>query len=354
LQGRIVVVEFIRNAWYAVAYSTEVGATPFARKIFSKQVVVFRTGDGAPAVLDNRCPHKSAPLSMGALVDGTIECPYHGLRYDTAGVCVHIPGQPQIPAAARVRSYPTLERYGLIWIWPGDPALADASAIPQFRHFDEPGWTTFHGPYLTFPSGIGNIVENLVDPAHTTFVHARTIGGKDAADVPLTTEQSGDTITTGRWIENSEPVPVMKKYGPFRGKVDRWQQYQFAVPNVSLVDMGAIDAGAERSEQNRDRQYRTFSYATLTPETDRSTHYFWMVIRNFAIGDAVVSGEMTTAYVATFDEDRDLLREIQTLQDEGEARPLSLAIDAATVRLRRQLERRIGVERSGAALQPSG
>jgi len=81
---------------------------------------------------------------------------------------------------------------------------------------------------------------------------------------------------------------------------------------------------------------------------------FWLVIRNFAIGDAAVSGEMTTAYVATFDEDRDLLREIQNLQDEGEACSLSLAIDVATVRLRRQIERRIGAERSGSALQASG
>ena len=341
--------EFVKNAWYVVAYSTEIGEKPFARKIFSKQVVVFRKQDGAPVVLDNRCPHKFAPLSMGKVVGDAIECPYHGLRYDPAGTCVHIPGQQRIPAAARVRSYPTVERYGLIWVWPGDPALANPTGILEFRHFNETGWTAFHGPYLHFETNLANITDNLVDPAHTTFVHVKTIGGKDAADVPLTTEQDGDTITTGRWIENSNPVPVMQKFGGFQGKVDRWQVYRFFVPNISLVDMGAIDAGSDRTEGHRDARYRTFSYAALTPETDRTTHYFWLVIRNFAIGDDSVSKEMSAVYSATFEEDRELLREIQILQDEGEVRPLRLAIDVATTRLRRQLDKRISAEASPAA-----
>jgi phenylpropionate dioxygenase-like ring-hydroxylating dioxygenase large terminal subunit len=339
-------VEFVRNSWFAIASSGEVISKPLARTVFGRQAVVFRSSTGTPVVLDNRCPHKFAPLSMGRVVDDTIECPYHGLRYAPDGRCVHVPGQAVIPPGARVQSYPSVEHCGLIWFWPGDPARAARTSLPEFRHFGEPGWTVFHGPCLDFPTNIWNVLDNLVDPAHTSFVHQSTIGGAQAADVPLVTEQNGDTITTGRWIENSEPVPVMRRFGGFKGNVDRWQFYHLHAPNISLVDMGAIDAGSDRSETGRNRSYRTFSYAALTPETARSTHYFWLVIRNFAAGDSAVSEEMAAAYARTFDEDRDLLREIEHLQSAHETRPLRLAIDNATTRMRRLIRRKMEDERA--------
>jgi vanillate O-demethylase monooxygenase subunit len=141
----------------------------------------------------------------------------------------------------------------------------------------------------------------------------------------------------------------MKRFGGFKGYVDRWQIYQLHAPNISLVDMGAVDAGSDRSEASRDRSYRTFSYAALTPEGEGTTHYFWLVIRNFATDDDAVSREMAATYVATFDEDRELLREIERLQAEGDARPLRLAIDNATTRLRRLIGRKLEIEQAPAA-----
>jgi phenylpropionate dioxygenase-like ring-hydroxylating dioxygenase large terminal subunit len=337
-------IDFVRNAWFPIAYSSELRATPICHTAFSKQIVIFRGSDGAAAALDNRCCHKSAPLSLGKIVGNTIECPYHGLRYAVDGTCVHIPGQSHVPANARVQSYPTEDRYGLIWIWPGDPNLADPDRIYSFRHFGDPGWTVFHGPRLLFGTHISNILDNLVDPAHTSFVHSRTIGGRDAVEIPMTTEQKDGEIITGRWIENSEPVPIMRRYGNFPDKVDRWQVYHVIAPNISLVDMGAIAAGEDRSETNRDRSYRTFSCAALTPESDRSTHYFWFVMRNFAVGDVTVSAEMSQAYAETFEEDRELLGHIEELQRQADKPPVRLGIDAATVRLRRLIAAGLAAE----------
>jgi vanillate O-demethylase monooxygenase subunit len=332
-------MQWIKNRWYAVAWSNEVGCTLLARTFFGESAVLFRKEDGTPAMLLDRCPHKGAPLSLGELKGDVLACPYHGLEFDGAGTCVRIPSQANIPPTAKVRSYPCIERYGLVWFWPGDAAKADEGSLFECRSYGAAGWECIEGPYTRFPASIENILDNLVDPAHTSFVHKKTIGGVDAADVPLSVEQDGDTVVVGRWIENSKPVAVMQQYGGFAGLVDRWQFYSLFLPNISLVDMGAVDAGSARDDASRDRQYRTLSYAMLTPEAADATHYFWFVLRTFARGDEEVSANLRRAYIDTFDEDRVLLGAIQRNSGDLQSGSLRLAIDNASVRVRRALER---------------
>jgi phenylpropionate dioxygenase-like ring-hydroxylating dioxygenase large terminal subunit len=339
-------MNWVKNSWYAAAWSNELGDKMLAREFFGRPMVIFRKEDGTPAMLADQCPHKRAPLSKGVLDRGIVACPYHGLQFDGTGKCVRIPGQANIPPSARVDSYPCVEHAGLVWFWPGDPALADRSLLFPFMNLDRPGWTSFQGPYTLFPAGIEDILDNLVDPSHTTFVHRNTIGGDDAGEIPLTVEQQDNSITVGRWIENSKPVPVMQRYGNFTGPIDRWQSYYLYLPNISLVDMGGIDAGKPRDEESRNTQYRSLSYAALTPETGSTTHYFWFVLRSFAPGDEQVSKDMCAAYVATFDEDRALLGEIQrNKRCNADAVPLRLAIDNAGIRLNRSLQKLVDAER---------
>src|SRR5690606_1963492 len=108
---------FVRNAWYVLGWSTEIGDKPMARRVLNEPVVAFRKTDGVAVALLDRCAHKLVPLSLGKVVDDTLQCGYHGMRYDCSGVCVHVPGQERIPPAARVRSFPLAERYGAVWIW---------------------------------------------------------------------------------------------------------------------------------------------------------------------------------------------------------------------------------------------
>lgn len=332
-------MEMSKNHWYAAAYSDEVGREMLSRTLFDEKMVLFRKENNEVVMLHDRCPHKGAPLSMGELKGDTVICPYHGMEFDTKGCCTRIPSQSLIPPKAKVQSFPCVERYGLIWFWPGDPAKADEALLFQYEYYDHPEWQAFHGPYTLFPAAIENILDNLVDPAHTTFVHKNTIGGADASEIPMEVEQSDNCITVGRWIEQSEPVPVMQMYGNFPGLIDRWQYYHIYLPNISVVDMGGINAGDSRSEENRNSEYRTLSYAALTPETAETTHYFWLVLRCFALGDEQVSDEMRQAYIDTFDEDRELLGAIQRNCGDMLRMPLKLAIDNASVRLRRALER---------------
>src|SRR5947207_3301870 len=112
----------LRNAWYIAAWADELGASPLARRICNEPVVLFRDGDGRAAALEDRCCHRAAPLHLGAVVEGGIQCGYHGLTFDASGRCVAIPGQSRIPEEARVRPYPVVEKNQLVWLWMGDPA----------------------------------------------------------------------------------------------------------------------------------------------------------------------------------------------------------------------------------------
>jgi vanillate O-demethylase monooxygenase subunit len=130
---------FARNQWYVVAYAREVGRELLGRTVLGEPLVLCRTEeDGRPVALHDRCVHRRYPLSAGGLDGDRIVCGYHGFTYDTTGACVYVPGQKRIPRTARVTSYPVVEQDALVWVWIGDPALADPGTIPRARHLDCP------------------------------------------------------------------------------------------------------------------------------------------------------------------------------------------------------------------------
>ena len=130
---------FLRNYWYVAASDDEVRERPLGRTILGEPVVLFRAGNGALHAFEDRCPHRRLPLSMGKVIGDALQCHYHGLRFDGSGKCVRVPGQDHIPQNARVRTYPVIERYRWIWIWMGDPALADPAQICDFHWLADSG-----------------------------------------------------------------------------------------------------------------------------------------------------------------------------------------------------------------------
>lgn len=337
--------QFVRNAWYVAAWSAEVGRSLLPRTILGEDLVFYRRQDGAPVALTDRCPHKLAPLSRGELVGDLVQCGYHGMQYDNTGRCVRIPGQPPIPPSARVQSYPLVEKYNAVWIWMGDAALADPARIIDIPHHGRPGWSLVDGQYLHIRTNYLNLTDNLVDPAHTSYVHKRTIGNAGGEDVPVKVEQSEGRVSAYRWVVDSEPVPIMKKYGKFDGNADRWQYYHLYLPSNSYVDFGAVPAGGEQSEEAKDKGFRSFSYNLLTPETAGSTHYFWLHLRNYADGQPEVDADVARLYQLTFEEDRDILEAIQIQQDKTGVREfVKLSIDNAPSRVRTMIQRLIDSE----------
>ncbi len=341
--------KFIRNAWYVAAWSQEVGRALFKRRILNEPLVLYRKEDGTPAALIDRCAHKLAPLSLGRLVGDSVECGYHGLVFDCSGQCTRVPGQAQIPPTAKVRSFPVAERYNAIWIWMGDPALADPSKIHRVLRYGEPGWAVIDGGYQVHGCDYMNIADNLQDPAHTTFVHVGTIGNPAASEVPVKVEQDGEHVVSWRWTNNAPPPPIDQKHGNFKGLTDRCQYYHYYAPCVSRVDVTTMDAGQEHTDENMDRGLRAFSYKFLTPETDNTTHFFWMHLRNFRVSDPDFQKELAKGMDATFSEDNVMCSAVQHEQEVTGVRQYAwLAIDAGPSRVRRLLEQMAAAEEAAA------
>ena len=122
---------YLRNTWYVAALSSEIEETLTSLRILGEDMVFYRTKHGEPVALEDSCPHRRLPLSKGRLLNDNIECGYHGLQFDRSGHCVAAPTQNRIPPSATVRSYPVTDKWGLVWIWMGDPALADENLLRQ-------------------------------------------------------------------------------------------------------------------------------------------------------------------------------------------------------------------------------
>ncbi|HWT35117.1 MAG TPA: Rieske 2Fe-2S domain-containing protein, partial [Paraburkholderia sp.] len=155
---------FLRNAWYVAAWDAEVTRALMSVTILGEPVVLYRREDGAPVALEDACPHRKLPLSMGRLIGDHVECGYHGLTFDCEGACVRAPGSPRIPPGAKVRSYPLAERYGLLWIWMGHAEEADPSTIVQIDEWGDPAWGVNRGDAMTVACHYLYVTDNLLDP----------------------------------------------------------------------------------------------------------------------------------------------------------------------------------------------
>jgi vanillate O-demethylase monooxygenase subunit len=237
------------------------------------------------------------------------------------------------------------EKFNAVWIWPGDPALADPSRIFDIPEYGKPEWGLVDGQYLHFATNYLNLTDNLVDPAHTSYVHKRTIGNAGGEDVPVKVEQSEGHVVAYRWVTNAQPVPIMKTYGGFSGNIDRWQYYHLNLPSNSYVDFGAIGTGGAQTEEAKKTGFRSFTYSLLTPETARTTHYFWLHLRNYGVGLPQVDADIARLYNLTFEEDRSILADIQQQQDlTGVREYVKLSIDNAPSRARAMIQRMIEAE----------
>ena len=265
---------FLRNCWYVAGWDHEVQRQKlFRRVICGEPVVFYRRDDGGPVALEDRCCHRHMPLSHGRLRGDNLECHYHGLLYDPSGACIRVPSQATVPPEARVKSYPLAERYHWIWIWLGDPALADPDLIEDYHWMDDPDWRA-KGERLPIAGNYILLVENLLDLSHLQFVHPTTLGTGAIAEAPIKTEREDNLVRVTRWIMDSPAPPFFQKAGGFAPdrNIDRWQIIEYTPPAFVRLDVGGAIAGTGAVDGDRSQGITMRNLNAITPETETPPH----------------------------------------------------------------------------------
>jgi vanillate O-demethylase monooxygenase subunit len=340
---------FVRNAWYVAAWDHELSRSMLRRIILDQPVVLFRSTEGKPVALEDRCCHRQAPLSMGKLVGNVVTCPYHGLQFDTTGRCIKVPSQEKIPSNAGVKSYRVVEKNHWIWIWAGDPAKADPALIEDFHWMDDPAWR-FGGSYLHVDGNYLLVVENLLDTTHLPFLHPNTLGTDSFARSEFEVKREGDRITVARYVMDDLPAPFHKQMGDFPDgmKVDRWQVTHYGPPSFVKLDVGSAPVGTAVRQGERGKGVNMWNLNAITPETEKTAHYFFAQAYNFKLDERWLSDMLRTQVHNIFLEDMAIIRAQQQNMDLGPSPVQNLAQDKAWVAMRQIVQRLIQEEQQCA------
>lgn len=347
-------MQYLRNTWYVAGWAQDLqpGAL-LTRRILNESIVFFRQDDGEVGAIGNVCAHRFAPLGLGRLLPGgRVECPYHGLQYNSAGACVHNPhGAGRINPLARVKSYAAVERHSILWVWMGDRE-PDRSAIPDFSILDtaDPAniakrdWMTMNANYLL-------ITENLLDLSHVSFLHPGILGNEETMSAKVAVEQRGTTLFVDRATPNSKVIHMMDlMYRRDGGKVDAWAKMRWDRPGCLLNEVGVTEPGAPRGEGTG-----IYGVHLLTPETDVTTLYHFVAVRWNPIPfpedrAAEIRAQLSELRRHAFEDQDKVIIDAQQAHildpHIDTSRPALFEIDIGPTRFRRLLERLIDEEQA--------
>lgn len=343
---------FLRNAWYVAAWSEELAAEKVVgRTILGEAVVLYRRADGQPVALQDRCPHRFAPLSMGRRVDGNrLQCIYHGLEFGSDGACVHNPhGDKRIPTRARVKSYPVVEKHLAVWIWMGEKP-ADPARIPDFSVLDDvPPMHLTKPDRIVVQANYELIVDNLLDDSHTCFVHEGILGNADTIANDMPVEVVGDDVIVSRYAHSAPPPSMFTPMWPgCPERVDKFTSFRWMAPCYLTIYTGICEPG-------RPRETGTGYHGVhmITPQDHGSTHYFFTAARwNSKTEPAADEAERERiARMRRFafqEQDAVVIEKQQHVIDaaERDLAPVILNTASGPVRYKRILERLMAAEES--------
>ena len=336
---------FLRQCWYVAGFSGDFRDEPKSRTMLGQHIVLFRGGTGVLAALEDECPHRRLPLSLGKIVGENLQCGYHGLTFSSSGQCVRAPGQNHIPNGACVRQYPVAERNGVVWVWMGDADRADPATVFDLPAFHEEGWAIQHGGEFMVKANYLMLAENLCDPAHVTFVHPTTLGSSASEDMPVNFELQGDVVVTYRWIRNAPPIGFFREFGNFSGNVDRWHYYYYHSPGTAVVDFGSADTRLTLPESDRAQGLRLFVLHFVTPIDEHCSMDYWMHLRNFAINDKTIGERMNASFRVAYAEDTVVLEAIEKREAKPRSQPMAgLDCDKGVGLMQRVIHKRLREE----------
>jgi phenylpropionate dioxygenase-like ring-hydroxylating dioxygenase large terminal subunit len=351
-------LKILRNAWYAAAYSHEVGEAPLKRKLIDNTVAIFRDAQGVAGMILDRCPHRFASLSHGKVIGDTLQCPYHGLRFNNRGECVLNPhAKNKGPLrAADIPAWPVQEKYGIIWFWPGDPEQADEAALPVIDFLEKPDEYGLVQGLLHVQGHYELVVDNLLDLSHAAFLHPQFSGGNYTPEELLAAttqklERRERSLVNHRIRRGLGPSSAHVALFGMDPKVKVVTDTTMTWHPPAMLDfaLGSWEVDAERESGIHIPQLHF-----ITPETEFSSHYFFVNGRNRRLGEKEVDDALLAFFDMAFgQQDEPMIEMVQAnmgeVSDINELNPILLSTDAAPVSARRMLAAMIAAEEGDPA-----
>ena len=278
----------VKNAWYVAAFTSEVSRSLLSRNILNQPVVLYRKENGQAVAVSGRCPHRHFPLGKSSLKKDDIVCGYHGLEFSPEGHCTNIPTQDLVPSNCKITGYPTAELGLWVWIWPGDPELADESLLPDLGNLgfsdndlgiNDPEMTFREGFYIDVEGRYQLLNDNLMDLSHLAFLHASSIGTIDNAVAEEVREEKEAFLSSKRVMENVAAPAIMHDFHPdFEGTIDRISMMNSFLPGFHA---GGEDIFISENHPTRAGEHLVKGrvFHAVTPGLKNTTNYF------FAVGD---------------------------------------------------------------------
>ncbi|MDY7103777.1 MAG: aromatic ring-hydroxylating dioxygenase subunit alpha [Actinomycetota bacterium] len=334
--GRFSGASALRHVWHPVASEGQLGDGPIARTLCGTDLVLFRDGEGRAVALPDRCSHRNAPLSVGTVADGCVECPYHGWRFDGAGRCVEVPaiGPGPVPPKAHLTPFHATIRYGLVWVSLDEPRVE----IPPCPWDEDDAYRRLNNPVEVWEASTTRMVDNFMDISHFPWVHIGSFGA--AAD---------------RVVPQFELGPLPDGFTGYAYEVDAANQDGAAASGqTGAVVHRAMSTGFSipftvRSTIRYETGLEHILYLLTAPIDDERSYFTFVVWRNDDF--SVPQDEVLQLDHKIASEDRWMLERVPGALPLGNDGVVSVRSDRPSVEWKRQLVQFLG---SGAVTPEAG
>lgn len=319
----------LQGYWYAVAEGADVGDAPLAVRLLGRDYVLWRGLDGVLTAAVDRCPHREAPLSAGTVDDGCLVCPYHGWTFsgDGDGRCVRVPSSPSsvpVPPKAHLAPLHVTERYGLVWLCPGEPV----APIPEIASERDPAYRRINSGVDVWATSVTRMTDNFLDISHFPYVHLGTFGIPDNTEVPkITMEDLDDHFHGYRYF-----AEVANEQGAQTSGLD-------AKVIVRTMTTGFNLPFTVRSTIHYESGLDHIILLCSTPIDDTTSYFTFVIWRN---DDFSVPGEEIIAFDRAIGaEDKRMLERVKGVLPFEQTGTVSVQSDKPSVEWRRQLVAKI-------------
>jgi vanillate O-demethylase monooxygenase subunit len=309
---------FVRESWYVFGWTNDLDEAGglLGRVIIGEPVVVWRDDAGGLHAMEDRCPHRHAPLSMGRIEGEGLRCMYHGMLIAADGRCAAMPLVADPPAVS-VRTYPVVDKDSWLWVWMGQADAADEGLIPDAFGIDDPE-RPMRSNSIEYDANYQLLHDNLCDLSHLDFVHATTLrvasGAHWSQSAPRIRLQ-GRAVRFERWFENAL-LP-----GTEDTAVDVWSTYDFALPGIFVMRAARYPSGTATAFGGQEPVgiepiVRNVEQQAVTPVSERRTAYHYAT---GLVGSSPAMTEQLTqrmdVVIAAFEEDRAMIEGQQRIWD---------------------------------------